>query len=273
MSGNPPDNTVSGENPPSPAQPPVTSPAITTPIPPEHVACPNCYTLVPTGTRYCPQCGNAIPPPTTWPGIPAPAPAPRRNVALIVIAVVLVAILVVGVGGYVLYQQGQQRVLQDAKNTDANAANQAVNQLQFTCFSNRTDTSHLSYTQLYGFSGYTTVYETFGISNPTSFTIDATWTITIDYPSVGWVIINSQTFHEAPNGGVAYPVFAFMVTGSQLNNRPSSANYTIFTVTLDGIYQVTGTYATYTPTTHSTYDSTTSSGNGSLGTGSGLPKC
>lgn len=264
---------MSGENPPSPAQPPVTSPAITTPIPPEHVACPNCYTLVPTGTRYCPQCGNAIPPPTTWPGIPAPAPAPRRNVALIVIAVVLVAILVVGVGGYVLYQQGQQRVLQDAKNTDANAANQAVNQLQFTCFSNRTDTSHLSYTQLYGFSGYTTVYETFGISNPTSFTIDATWTITIDYPSVGWVIINSQTFHEAPNGGVAYPVFAFMVTGSQLNNRPSSANYTIFTVTLDGIYQVTGTYATYTPTTHSTYDSTTSSGNGSLGTGSGLPKC
>src|SRR2546426_12482294 len=54
---------------------------------------------------------------------------------------------------------------------------------------------------------------------------------------------------------------------------PPSANFTIFNVTLDGSYQVTGTYATCTPTTHSTYDSTTSSGNGNLGSGNGLPKC
>jgi hypothetical protein len=264
---------VSGENPPSPAQPPTSPPAFSTPISPQEVTCPNCYTLIPIGTRYCPQCGNAIPPPTTWAGIPTPTPAPKRNVALVVVAVVLIAVLVVGVGGYLLYQQGQQRVLQDAKNSDANAANQSVNQLQFTCFSNRTDVSHLSYAQGYGYSGYITVYETFGISNPTNFAIDSTWTITIDYPSVGWVLTDSQSFHEAPNGGVAYPAFAFTVTGAQLNNRPTNANFTIFTVTLDGTYQVTGAYATYTPTTHSTYDSTTSSGNGSLGTGNGLPKC
>ena len=103
--------------------------------------------------------------------------------------------------------------------------------------------------------------------------MDATWTITIDYPSVGWVLSDSQTFHEAPNGGVAYPMFGFTVTGSQLNNRPANANFTIFDVTLDGTYHVAGAYATYTPTTHATYDSTTSSGNGSLGTGNNLPTC
>lgn len=273
MSGNPPDQTVGSENPTSPAQSPTAPSAFTAQPPPQQVACPNCFTLVPMGTHYCPQCGNAIPPPTAWPGIPAPAPAPKRNVALIVVAVVLIAVLVAGIGGYALYQQGQQHVLQDAKNSEANAANQAPTQLQFTCFSNRTDTSHLSYMQGYGYSGYTAVYETFGISNPTNFAIDATWTITINYPSVGWVLSDSQTFHAAPNGGVGYPTFAFTVTGSQLNNTPSNANFTNFTVTLDGTYQVTGAYATYTPTTHSTYDSTTSSGNGSLGTGSGLPKC
>jgi hypothetical protein len=272
MSGNPPDSTVGSENLSSPAPQPVTPQAYTSPVP-QNVACPSCYTLVPIGTRYCPQCGNAIPPPTTWPGVPAPAPAPRRNTALIIVAVVLIAVLVLGIGGYLVYQQGQQRVLQAAKNSEANAANQSVNQLQFTCFSNRTDSSHLSYTQGYGYSGYTTVYEKFGISNPTNFAIDATWTITLNFPSVGWVLTDSQTFHEAPNGGVAHPEFAFTVTGSQLNTKPSNANFTIFQVTLDGTYQVIGAYANYTPTTHSTYDSTTSSGNGSLGTGSGLPKC
>jgi hypothetical protein len=236
------------------------------------VACPSCYTLVPIGTRYCPQCGNAIPPPTTWPGTPIPATAPRRNTALIIVAVVLIAVLVLGIGGYLLYQQGQQRVLQAAKNSEANAATAAVNQLQFTCFSDRTDNSTLHATAS-GFSGYITVYETFGISNPTNFLIDATWTITIDFPSAGWTLVDSQTFHESSNGGVAHPTFAFRVTGSQLNTTPHNANFTIFQVTLDGTYQVTGTYANYTPTTHSTYDSTTSSGNGSLGTGSGLPKC
>jgi uncharacterized protein HemX len=132
LSGTPPDNTVGSENPLTPPQHPAIPPAYTTPTA-QQVACPNCYTLVSAGTRYCPQCGNAIPPPTTWPGVPAPAPAPRRNTALIIVAIVLIALLVAGVGGYIVYQQGQQRVLQAAKNSEANAANQAVQQLQFTC--------------------------------------------------------------------------------------------------------------------------------------------
>ncbi|HEX9197397.1 MAG TPA: hypothetical protein VF906_06335 [Candidatus Bathyarchaeia archaeon] len=272
MSGNPHDNTVGSENPSAFAQQPATPPAYTMPAPPQQVSCPRCFTLVAIGTRYCPNCGNAIPPPAPWPTIPAPAPEPRRNTALIIIAVALIAVLVIGVGGFLVYQSEQQQVLQAAKNSEASAANQAPNQLQFTCFSTRNDTSYLSNTG-YGFSGYLTEYETFGISNPTSFAMDVTWTITLDFPSAGWVLDNSQTFHETPNGGVAYPTFAFTITATQLNNTPSNANFTIFSVILEGSYRVTGTYATYTPTTRSTYDSTTSNGNGSLGTGNGLPAC
>jgi len=192
---------------------------------------------------------------------------------LIIVAVVLIAVLVIGVGAFLVYQSQQQQVLQAAKNSEANAANQAPNQLQFTCFSNRTDSSHLSGSRTYGFSGYLTVYETFGVSNPTTFGMDVTWSMTLDYPSAGWVLSDSQTFHESPKGGVAYPIFAFTLTGSQLNSTPSNADLTIFHAALDGTYRVVGTYDTYTPTTHSTYDSTTSSGNGSLGTGGDLPNC
>ncbi len=112
--------------------------------PPQQVSCPRCFTLVAIGTRYCPQCGNAIPPPAPWPTTPAPTPEPKRNTVLIIVAVVLIAVLVIGVGAFLVYQSQQQQVLQAAKNSEANAANQAPNQLQFTCFSNRTDTSHLA---------------------------------------------------------------------------------------------------------------------------------
>ncbi len=271
MSGNPPGNPVTDENLSNPPPQPSTSPAYAVPAPLQQVACPRCYTLVPMGTRFCTQCGSAIPPPTPWPTVPAPAP--RRNTALIAVAVVLIAVLVVGVAGYMIYQNDQAQVLQTAKNNESNSANQAPNLLQFTCFSNRTDFSHLSGIQATGFSGYATVYETFGVSNPSSFAMEATWTITLDYPSAGWVLSNSQTFHEAPNGGVAYPEFAFTVTGNQLNQTPSNANFTEFSATLDGTYQVIGSYATYTPTTHSTYDSASNSGNGSLGSGGNLPRC
>ena len=270
MSGNPPDNTAIGESPSSPAQQPAAPPTYSTPLPPQQVACPYCHTLVTVGTRYCPQCGNAIPPPA-WPAVPSVPPAPKRNTALIVVAVVLIAVLILGIAGYALYQNHQQQVLQAAKNSEANAANNSVNQLTFTCFSNRTDTSNISGTRG-SFSGYFVVYETFGISNPSSFVIDATWTIGLDFPSAGWLLRNTQTFHMSPNG-VVYPEFAFTITANQLNNTPANANFTIFNVTLDGSYHVTGTYATYAPTTHATYDSTTSSGNGNLGTGNGLPKC
>ena len=228
------------------------------------------------GTRFCPQCGYAIPPPAPWTVVPAPPQVSKRNVALIVVAVVLIAVIALGATGYFIYQNNQAQAAQAlriAKNNEANAANQAPNQLQFTCFTNSTDNSHLTYSQIGGYSGYVTVYERFGVSNPSNFAMTVTWTITLDYPSAGWVLTNSQTFHDASNGGIAYPMFAFSVTGTQLNNTPSNANFTIFTVTLDGTYQVTGTYATYTPTTHSSYDSTSNTGNGSLGLNNNLPKC
>src|SRR5437016_10887629 len=51
----------------------------------QQLGCPNCYTLVPMGTRYGPQCGNAIPPPT-WTPVPSASPVPKRNTDLIVVA-------------------------------------------------------------------------------------------------------------------------------------------------------------------------------------------
>jgi hypothetical protein len=263
---------VSNEIPPGPAPQPSAPPvfAVAPPPPSQQVACPRCYTLVPIGTRYCPQCGNPIPPPLAWPGVFAPPPAPRgRNTAAIVVAVVLIAVLLVGVGGYLIYNQEQQQVLQAAKSNESNSASAAINQLALTCFSNRTD-----YSNLHGspgtFSGNLTVYETFGISNPTAFTMDVTWAITYDYPSVGWILSNTQTFHESPDG-TAYPTFAFTVTAYQLNNIPQNANLTTYSATIDGSYTVIGTYATYNLSNNQSYNSTTS-GNGS-GSSSTLSTC
>lgn len=262
---------MEGQNSPA-GQQPTPPPANAIPLPAQQVACPRCYTLVPEGTRYCPQCGNAIPPPT-WPSVPPIAQPPKRNTALVIVAIVLVVLLVLGVTGYVVYQNTRQQVLQAAKNSEANAASQAVNQLQLICFTNRTDASQLSYTSGYGYSGYSTIYETFGVSNPTNFAMTTTWTFTIDFPSPAWVLTNTQTFHMSARG-VAYPLFAFTITGSQLNNTPHNATFTTFSVTLDGTYSVTGIYATYNPTTHQTYDSSTNTGNGGPSfSGSGLPKC
>ena len=273
MSDNSQNNTASGHDNPPVQQPAASPPTYDVPQSPQQVACSNCYTLIPMGARFCPTCGNAVPPPVPWPSIPAPAEAgPKRNTVLIVMAVILIVVLVGGVAGYLYYQNVQQQVLRAAKNSEADAANQAPNQLQSTCFSNSTDPTHLSYSTVSGFSGYITEYEKMGVSNPTAFIIDATWTLTLDYPSPGWVLSDTETFHLVPHG-VAYPTFSLTVTGQQLNNTPHNANFTTFTGTLDGTYAVTGTYGTYNPTSHSTYDSASNTGGGTATPGSGLPKC
>lgn len=205
-----------------------------------------------------------------------PTPSSRRKTLLIVLGVVLIVLIVLGVGGYMLYQQNQARILQDAKNSEANAAKYAPYNLQTTCFSNRTDDTHLSYSVTNGFKtyyGYATVYETLGFFNPTRFPIDATWTVTLDYPSARWVLTDVEGFHLASNG-TAYPVFAFTVTAYTLNNTPANANFSIYHATIDGTYRVMGTYATYDASTHDTYDSTTggNTGNGP-GSQNNLPKC
>ena len=213
---------------------------------PQQVACPTCNTLIAVGTAFCPQCGSPIPStvPPGWPVIPS-APAPKRNVAIIV-GIVLIAVIVIGIGGFAFYQNQQQLVLQAAKNSEKDAANQSVNQLQATCFSNRTDISNLSYSNGV-FYGYATIYETFGISNPTRFAMDATWTINADFPGPSWVLTDTSPFHIVASG-LGYPTLAFRLSGNQLNNLNNMTDFKTYSVTLDASYLVTGTYATYTVT-------------------------
>ena len=254
------------------APPPPAAPPSTYEVQPQaqQVICPTCFTTVPLGTQFCPQCGSAIPPPT-WAPIPATAPPSKRPVKLIV-GIVLIVLLLVGVGGFVLYNNAQQQILQAAKTSDRNAANQSINQLQPTCLSVRTDSSTL-YGSPGSYSGYRTVYETLGISNPTRFAMDATWALTLNYPSVGWVLADTESFHLSANG-TAHPIFSYRVSGSQLNNLPPNPNLTTFTVSLNGTYVVTGSYATYLLTQQSNYDSSTQSGNGFLASGgTNLPSC
>lgn len=266
MSDNPQDRASSGEQSPPPIQQP-TPPPSTLSIPQSQIPCSHCGTVVPMGTAYCPQCGFAIPPPTPLPTAPVPAAPPARNITRIIIAVVLVAVLAGGVGGYLLYQNNRQQL----RTNEANAANQAVNQFQFACFTNITDRSTL-YGTSKPYRGYVTLYETFGIYNPSKLKINATWTINIDYPSAGWALSNSQSFYLAPLSS-AKPTFAFVVTSTEINDTPPSANFAQFTVTLSGSYTITGAYGTYNPNSHSTYDSTTNSGTGILASPLPFSKC
>ncbi len=271
------ENKVAGESQPGPVQqptpPPTTppQPPVSFPVQPQQVACATCHTMVAVGTAFCPQCGSPIPStvPSGWPITP-PAPAPKRNPALIV-GIVLIAVIVIGIGGFAFYQNQQQLILQAAKTSDRGAANQSVNQLQNTCYSNRTDVSNLSYSNGV-YYGYATIYETFGIYNPTRFAMDATWTITIDFPGPNWVLTTSSPFHLVATG-TGYPTFALRITDTQLNNLTPTTDFKTYTVTLDSSYLVTGTYATYTVTQHSSYDSSSNTGTGTIGSSGNMPKC
>jgi hypothetical protein len=270
------ENKVADEGQPSPVQPPTPAPAPASQPPfgysaqPQQVACPVCATVVAIGTSFCPQCGSPIPSavPPAWPGI-QPAPAHKRNVALIV-GIVLIAIIVIGIGGYAFYQNQQQLVLQAAKNSERDAANQAASQLQAKCFSSSVDYSHLS--NMTGTpSGYMTISETFGVFNPTKFVMDATWTFTLDFLGPAWILTASSPFH-IPTNGTGYAELPFKVTAAQLINL-QSADLSKYTATLDGTYIAIGTYGTYNLTQHSTYDSASNTGTGTLGASGSLPKC
>jgi len=58
-----------------------------------------------------------------------------------------------------------------------------------------------------------------------------------------------------------------------LNNPAPGIDFSNYTATLDGSYSVTGTYATYTVTQHSTYDSSSNAGTGTIVSSGSLPKC
>jgi hypothetical protein len=271
------ENKVADQDPPPRTQQPppaaAAQPPVSFPQQPQQIACLTCNTVVAAGTAFCPQCGSPIPNtvPPVWPIIP-PVPRSKRNTTLIV-GIVLIAIIVIGVGGYALYQSQQQLVLQASKNSEKDAANQSVNQLQSTCFSNSTDVSNLSYNFTSRiFSGYMVVYETFGISNPTRFAIDATWSLTFDFTGPQWVLTDTQTFYMSANG-VGYPRFAFRVTSTQLNSLTPATDLKTYTARVDSNYQITGTYATYTVTQHQTYDSSSNTGSGTIGSSGSVPKC
>ncbi len=102
--------------------------------------------------------------------------------------------------------------------------------------------------------------------------MDATWSITIDFTGPSWVLATTQPFHLVATG-TGYPTFAFRVTATELNNLTPTTDLKTFTVTVDSSYLVTGTYATYTLTQHSTYDSSSNTGTGTIGSSGSLPKC
>ena len=260
---------MSNENPPaSPSEPTLAPTPI--PVPVQQVGCPNCLTLVPAGTPICPKCGYSIPP--IGPLIPAPS-APHKSRLPLIIGIILVILLVGGVAGYMFYNNQQQQVLQAAKNTEQAAANQAPDQMQFTCLAVTTDMSHLTVDPYYHTaSGYMLVNEKFGLRNPTRFPIDAKWAMTIDYTSVNLILSTTTPFH-LPANGVAYPVLAFQITAAQLTSLTSNPDLSKFTVTLDGTYAVTGTYSTYNLSQHATYDSATATGTGTLAASANPPAC
>ncbi len=124
------------------------------------------------------------------------------------------------------------------------------------------------------YSGYLAIHEKFGLSNPSKFPIDATWTIGIDYTLVALVLSDTESFHLSASGA-AHPIFVFKITAVQLNGLSGriSTDFQTYTVVLDGNYAVTGSYGTYHPTQHLNYDSTTNTGSSSIGSGSSLPNC
>ena len=222
------------------------------------------------GTAFCPNCGSAIPP--LGPAIPVPVAAPRKRRTGLIIGIVLVVILVGGVAGFLFYNNVQQQVLQTAKNTEQVTANQAVNQIQFTCLSVATDGSHLSHDSYYGYSGYAEIRETFGLSNPTRFQIDATWSFKLNFTAVHLVTTSTASF-RLPASGAARPVLAFQITGAQYNSLPSNPDLSKFEVTLDAAYTVAGIYSTYNLSQHSMFNSATQSGTGGLGSSASLSSC
>lgn len=261
---------MSGENQPSQVPRPAITPLpATAPAQPQEVTCPNCLTSVPMGIPLCPKCGNALPP--TWPAVPTSPPPHKPRIALI-IGILLIVLLVAGVAGFVVYRNVQQQVLQAAKNIEQIAANQAPDRLQITCLTVQTDGSHLSYSPYGGFSGYATVSETFGVSNPTKFAMDVTWTITVNYTSIRLVLSSTASF-QLPTNGTARPTFSFTITGHQYNALPPNPDFSSFIVTADGTYALTGTYGTYDLTQQATYDTSTNTGTSILGQSANLSRC
>jgi len=245
-------------------------------IPPQTTSsqpiCPNCKQPVAYGVRFCPKCGSQLmtaPPMSYGPPIMSMPEQKHHAEKRLAIAIVLVVLALTGVGGFIFYStvlNGNGGVLQAAAAaTDKSGASNAVDGLQITCTTTSTDTSGLPYSA--------SIYLTFGVSNPSKYQIESTWTITYDYAAAGVVLTTSQTFH-VPAQGVAYPRWQLTMTSGQLSSLGSSSNPS-FTVSLDRTFIVHGSYGTYDFTRHDTYNSASgvSSGTSSTGSTGNLPAC
>jgi len=244
------------------------------PIPPQtpsqFTTCPNCRQSVAFGLRFCPHCGSQLttmPPVGYGPPIMSAPEVQHREDKRLAIAIVLVALALFGVFGFLLYdmtQPGGTIFQSAAAASDKAGASSAVDNLQATCLSTSTDTSGLPYSA--------TVYITYGLSNPSRYSMDSTWRLTIDYTGAGVVLTSSQTFH-VPAQGTAYPRWQFTMTSGQISALGQATNQN-FVVSIDTSFTVHGTYGIYDVNRHASYDSAT---NTSTGTGSSssstLPSC
>ena len=142
----------------------------------------------------------------------------HREDKRLAIAIVLVALALFGVFGFLLYdmtQPGGTIFQSSAAASDKAGASSAVDNLQATCLSTSSDTSGLPYSA--------TVYITYGLSNPSRYSMDSTWRLTIDYTGAGVVLTSSQTFH-VPAQGTAYPRWQFTMTSGQISALNSATN-------------------------------------------------
>ena len=189
----------------------------------------------------------------------------QRNLA---IAIVLIALAISGVGGFFIYNyvmSNRNAIQAVAAANEKSAASSAVDGITLTCTSFAVDSSNPGYGASFSF--------TFGVSNPSKYPMDSTWTLRIDYTGAGVILSSSQTFPIAAQG-VAYPKWHFTITQSQAQALASASDKS-FTGSFDRSYTVHGTYGTYDLTRHDTFDSSTgsSTGTGSTGSSGSLQSC
>lgn len=244
-----------------------------TPILPGTVNCPGCNSQV-SYASFCSKCGARLPPVFLPPAI-REIPHRRRSRALVlgIILAIVLGVSVAGVAGYFTYQDRQESIQQAAAHSELIATNQAIALLSITCFSNRTDTS--TFVRTSPTSGYLTLYEKFGVYNPSQYSMDTTWTLTFDYTSIHVVLSSLRAFHLS-TASTSYPEFPFLVTATQASTLASAIGTPQFTATLDGTYIVTGTYSTYHISQHQTIDSWTGTGTQGVSAGSAgaaIPSC
>ena len=197
-----------------------------------------------------------------------PAELQHRSEKNLALAIVLIVLVLTGVLGFLFYDLAQSNggIFQSAAAaSDRSAASSAVDNLQATCLSTSSDTSGLPYSA--------TFYFTYGLSNPTRYSMDSTWRLTIDYTGAGVVLTSSETFH-VPAQGVAYPRWQFTMTSGQISAYNSATNKN-YVVSIDLSFTVQGAYGNYDFNRHASYDSATntSTGTGSSSGSGSLPSC